>query len=60
MIFFQIKKVEIKFEDDSFAEFRYALVINAPELNERGIFTEHCGHHIFNFAGTQINLIRDE
>lgn len=57
--FFPNRKVEIKFEDDSFAEFRYALVINAPEFNEVGVFTEHCGYHIFNLGGTYINYIED-
>ncbi len=38
---------KIRFEDGSFAEFRYPLVIEAPELNEVGVFTEHCGYHIF-------------
>jgi len=58
--FFPNRKVEIKFEDDSFAEFRYALVINAPEFKEVGIFTEHCGYHIFNIGGIYINLIENE
>lgn len=58
--FFPNRKVEIKFEDDSFAEFRYALVINAPEFNEVRIFTEHCGYHIFNSGGTYINFVENE
>jgi hypothetical protein len=58
--FFPNRKIEIKFEDDSFAEFRYPLLINAPEFNEVGIFTEHCGYHIFNLEGTYINIIDDE
>lgn len=53
------RKVEIKFDDGSFAEFRYALVIDAPEINEVGVFTEHCGYHIFNRVGTFIQYIRD-
>jgi len=55
--FFPTRKVEIKFEDDSFAEFRYALVINATEFKEVGIFTEHCGYHIFNKEGTFLNIV---
>lgn len=55
--FFPNQIVQIKFEDESFAEFRYSLVINAPELNEVGIFTEHCGYHIFNLGGTFINKL---
>ena len=58
--FFPNRKVKIKFEDDSFAEFRFPLVINAPEFNEVGVFTEHCGYHIFNLGGTYLNIVDDE
>jgi len=53
--FFANQVVKITFEDDSFAQFNYPLVIEAPELNEVGIFTEHCGYHIFSMAGTHIS-----
>lgn len=53
--FFPNQILEIKFEDESFAEFRYPLLINAPEFNEVGVFTEHCGYHIFKMNGTYIN-----
>ena len=49
--------VKIKFEDGSFAEFRYAIVIEAREFNEVGLFTEHCGYHIFALRGTQIEVV---
>jgi hypothetical protein len=39
--------VKITFEDGSHAQFNYPLVIEAPEWNEVGVFTEHCGYHIF-------------
>ncbi|MDU0372845.1 hypothetical protein ACFPAF_20765 [Hymenobacter endophyticus] len=39
--------VRIVFEDDSKVEFKYAFVIEAPEFKEVGVFTEHCGHHLF-------------
>ncbi len=42
------QEVELKFEDDSFANFKYAFIIRAPEFGEIGVFTEHCGYHIFN------------
>lgn len=51
------KTVRIKFHDDSFAEFRYTLVIEAPEFNEVGIFTEHCGYHIFSLYGTEVSIV---
>jgi hypothetical protein len=54
---FESEKVaRIEFEDGSHAEFHYPLVIEAPELNEVGIFTEHCGYHIFNLGSTQIEI----
>ncbi len=39
--------VKTKFEDDSKVEFKYAFVIKAPEFREVGVFTEHCGYHLF-------------
>ncbi|MCE7992940.1 MAG: hypothetical protein HEP71_13205 [Roseivirga sp.] len=51
------KVVRIKFRDNSFAEFRYTLVMEAPEFNEVGIFTEHCGYHIFNLYGIDISIV---
>ena len=57
--FFMGMKLEIKFEDGSYAMFKYPLLIEAPEWNEVGVFTEHCGYHIFNLGGTYINGISD-
>ncbi len=54
--FRQSQTVKIRFEDESYAEFRYALVINAPEFNETGLFTEHCGYHIFGSAGVEVEM----
>lgn len=51
--------VQTKFDDGSFAEFRYPLVINAPEFDELGIFTKRCGHHIFNLSSTYVNVISE-
>jgi len=39
--------VDVTLDDGSTASFLYAILIEAPELNEVGIFTEHCGYHIF-------------
>ncbi len=44
---FSSNVVAITFEDDSKVEFRYAFVIEAPEMREVGVFTEHCGYHLF-------------
>jgi hypothetical protein len=46
--------VKLVFDDGSQATFRYAVVIEAPELQELGVFTEHCGYHLFPLAGTQV------
>jgi hypothetical protein len=57
--FSQSQTVKIKFEDESYAEFRYALIIEASEFNETGLFTEHCGYHIFNSLGIEIEMINE-
>lgn len=44
--------VSLTFEDGSTAMFKYAILIEAPEFNEIGVFTEHCGYHIFPLGGT--------
>lgn len=54
---FQIDKtVEVKFEDGSFASFKYPLIIEAPEFEEVGIMTEHCGYFIFHTESIQYVL----
>lgn len=57
--FFPNQKIILKFEDESYAEFRFALLINAPEFNEVGIFTEHCGYHVFSLGGTYVQIQED-
>ncbi len=49
--------VHIKFEDDSEARFEYAILIEEPQLREIGVFTEHCGYHIFPLGGTHVARI---
>ena len=44
----------LKFDDGSSASFNWVVVIEAPELNEMGVFTEHCGYHIFPLGGTHV------
>lgn len=44
--------VDMTFDDGSKALFHYAILIEAPEFNELGVFTEHCGYHIFSLGGT--------
>lgn len=49
--------LQITFEDQSKVCFRYALTIEAPDLNEIGVFTEHCGYHIFPLYGTTVTRV---
>jgi hypothetical protein len=55
---FSSSVVAITFEDDSRVEFRYAFVIKAPEIREIGVFTEHCGYHLFPlYEGLDIQIV---
>ena len=49
--------ISMRFDDGSTASFQYAILIEAPELNELVIFTEHCGYHIFPLGGTHVARI---
>ncbi len=51
--------VRISFEDESKVEFKYAFTINAPEIQEIGVFTEHCGYHIFH-SYDELNIIVED
>jgi hypothetical protein len=51
--------VRIRFEDDSQVEFKHAFVIEAPELREVAVFTEHCGYHLFPwYDGLELTVIK--
>jgi hypothetical protein len=54
------KVVHLQLGDGSSASFRFAFVIEAPEINEIGVFTEHCGYHIFPFVDTTIRIDDDD
>jgi hypothetical protein len=55
---FSSSVVTITFEDDSKVEFKYAFVIQAPEMREVGVFAEHCGYHIFPlYEGLNLRII---
>lgn len=47
-------RVDMIFDDGSRASFRRAILIEAPELDEIGVFTYRCGYHIFPLAGTHV------
>lgn len=46
--------VSVMFEDGSAVTFRYAILIEAPEWKEIGVFTGHCGYHLFPLGGAQV------
>ena len=48
--------LKIVFADDSTAFFRYAFYIIDEELKEVGVFTEHCGYHIFNLPEIKLKV----
>lgn len=50
------KTIDIRFEDGSYASFKYPLIIEAPEFEEVGIMTEHCGYFIFHKEAIQYVL----
>ncbi len=50
-------QIAMRFVDDSQAQFDHAIAIEEPLLDEIGIFTEHCGYHVFPLAGTHIARI---
>ena len=49
--------VSIVFPDGSYALFRYAFFIAAPDWKEVAVFTEHCGYHIYPIADLQIEQL---
>ena len=48
--------VSLEFDDGSYAEFNYPLIIEDPDDIEIGIFTEHSGYHIFNLNSVEVKL----
>ena len=56
---FSTDVAKIQFEDGSSAEFRFSVVIEASEFGEVGVFTEHCGYHIFNLAAVTVTVDKE-
>ena len=46
-----------KFGDGSAVNFRFAFFIKALELREVAVFTEHCGYHVFELDGIEIQQV---
>jgi hypothetical protein len=49
--------VQIQFGDGSEVNFRFAFFIKATELREVAVFTEHCGYHVFEMDGIEIQQV---
>jgi hypothetical protein len=47
----------VGFPDGSYALFRHAFFITAPDWKEVAVFTEHCGYHIFPLVDLQIERL---
>ena len=47
----------VGFPDGSYALFRHAFFITAPDWKEVVVFTEHCGYHIFPLADLRIERL---
>lgn len=50
--------VDIRFPDGSVATFRNAFFVVDERRQELGVFTEHCGHHIFPLGDLHYGLVR--
>jgi hypothetical protein len=51
--------VRLRFPDGSYAVFRYAFTLSAPEIDELGVFTEHCGYHVFALPDLEVEHLED-
>ena len=50
----------LRFEDGSLAFFTWAFYLLDHDNNEIGVFTEHCGYHIFPRLGTKVELLESK
>lgn len=51
------QQLMLRFDDGSFAFFRYAFYLIDKNNNEIAVFTEHCGYHIFTLSGVNVELL---
>ena len=52
------QSVRLSFGDGSFAFFEYAFVIEDRDRQRVGVFTEHCGYHVFPLGDLSIAVLR--
>ena len=46
--------LEIEFDDESTARFRWAFYVESRSKKAVGVFTEHCGYFVLPIAGVKI------
>lgn len=52
------QSVQLRFEDGSFAFFRYAFVVQDEPSGRCMVFTEHCGYHVFPVGMGGVEVLR--
>ena len=54
---FPIQELQISFDDNSQAHFKYAFFIESRAKKAVAVFTEHCGYFVFPIAGMDITTV---
>jgi len=52
--------VSVRLPDGSYALFKYAFYIIDQSRQEVGVFTEHCGYHLFPLVDATFELLESE
>ena len=52
------QSVRLRFEDGSFADFRYAFAVPDEAGKCCMVFTEHCGYHVFPVGPDGVEVVR--
>ena len=55
---YPIETLRVELMDGSTASFKYAFALVNPDWKAIGVFTEHCGHHVFPWH--EARVWRDE
>ena len=50
------RRVILAFPDGSTVTFEHAFVLHDHEQGELGVFTEHCGYHVFPLVETEVHI----
>ena len=53
------RHIELVFPDGSRIFFRYAFTLEDQNAAELGVFTEHCGYHVFPLTDTEVTVYHD-